>query len=105
MTTINVSDGQKIPAAIIYDTANSIQGVDSNTSNISNAPSVIQLDTIGATTTVKIQSRIHSTASWKDEGSFTSADGVVVFTFAVKRNYVRLLRSSGSGAVKGYAQS
>ena len=104
MATTNVSDIARANARIIYDTAGSIFGADANTSLVTNTPSAIQLDTIGATTTVKIQSRLHSTAAWKDEASYTSTDGVVLLTFAPKRNYVRVFRSAGTGAVKAYAQ-
>lgn len=104
MATINVYDTAQLSTLVIYDTATSFFGADNNTSVIANAPSVIQLDTIGATTTVQVQSRINIVAAWKVEASYTSADGVVVHTFAVKRNFVRLVRSSGTGAVKAYAQ-
>ena len=104
MATTNVSDDLRASARIIYDTAGAIFGADTSTSLIINAPSAIQLDIIGVTTTVKIQSRLHTSAAWKDEGIYTSVDGVVLLAFAVKRNYVRVIRSAGTGAVKVYAQ-
>ena len=51
MATTNVSDDSRTNARIMYDTAGSIYGADTNTSLTINAPSAIQLDTIAASTT------------------------------------------------------
>jgi len=92
---------------VILDTAaeTPINGADANTSYIVPSALAIQINALEAGTTVKIQSRIHPSASWKDEGTYTSTDGVVLMTFAIPRAQTQVIRTVGTGPVKAFAQS
>lgn len=88
---------------VMYDTAAAI-GDDANTSLTVTLPEIIQLEALAEGTTVKMQQRCHSSASWLDIQSFTDSDGASMVFFAVPVNYARIIRTVGTGAVKAYAQ-
>ena len=94
----------KFPARVILDTTVPIDDGTAGQSRVAVAPSAIQVEALAAGTTASIQSRVDSTLAWTTDKALTNADGAYIHTYAVKRNFVRVLRTGGAGDVKAWAQ-
>lgn len=95
------------PVHLVYDTAAGVPviGVDADHSSSIVAPSFIQIEALPAGTTVQLQQRIHNSASWVNVGpAYTSVDGASIIQFNKPTNFVQIVRTAGTGAVKAYAQ-
>jgi len=69
------------------------------------APKAIQIESIAAATTVKVEACIRLSLGWQQQGAdLTIADSGKVVVLAQAFNFVRLRRSAGVGAVKVYVQ-
>lgn len=69
------------------------------------APKALQVESIAAATTVKIEAAVRLSLGWTQIGAdLTNADNGKLITLSQMYNYVRLRRSAGTGAVKVYAQ-
>ena len=99
MSTIDMTAQPIFPARVILDTEAStpVQGIDANTSRIVSAPFHVQVETIPVGTSAILQGKTHPDASWMDLISFTNTNTPFLHTFAVRLNFVRVVRS-GSGA-------
>ena len=105
MTTIDMSLKPKYPVTTILDTAASVVGADSNTSKVALTPFAIQVEAVPAATVVLVESRISVNGAWVTNATITGVTTVpTITTFPVRMNFVRVRRSSGTGAVKAFAQ-
>lgn len=67
-------------------------------------PQIVQINTLAGGLTVELQSKIHPDAAWSVVGTYTVADGVVMYTFNPLVNFVRLVLTGGAGTVNAFAQ-
>ncbi len=77
-----------------------------NQSRAANLPKVLQVETIAAATTLKVEACIRRALGWQQVGAdLTNADNGKLVPIAAQYNFVRVRRSTGSGAAVIYAQS
>ncbi len=77
-----------------------------NQSPAANLPKVLQIGTIAAATTLKVEACIRRALGWQQVGAdLTNADNGKLVPIAAQYNFVRVRRSTGSGAAVVYAQS
>lgn len=70
-----------------------------------NAPKAIQIESIAAATTVKMEVAISLALGWQQFGSdLSNADDGKIFPLDASYNFVRLRRSAGTGAIKAHVQ-
>lgn len=82
-----------------------IQVTDADQSIWANLPEAVQIESIGATTTVKLEVCMSLELGWRQLGAdLASADNGKIIAVDAKYNFVRLRRSAGTGAVKAHAQ-
>lgn len=82
-----------------------LQLTDTEQSIWANLPEAIQIESIAAATTVKLEGCISTSLPWYQVGAdLTSADNGKIIAVGAKYNFVRLRRTAGSGAVKAHAQ-
>jgi hypothetical protein len=97
--TYTVSGSPATPAT------GSLYLTDANQSVWGSLLEAIHLVSIAAVTTVKVEVSIDLSLGWKQVGAdLTSADNGTIIAIPAKYNFVRLRRSSGSGAVVAYGQ-
>lgn len=91
----------------IYDTADAaFQNGDANTSLVAAAPAILSLEGMTAGTMFDVQVKLMVSASnWQ---SYQVVDGATLNSLVefnlVAYNFVRVLRTSGAGACKAFAQ-
>ena len=72
---------------------------------IAQAPSIIQVDTVPASTQATIQGRVHSEAMWSPLMVINPTDGpTLLLLHGSPINQVCVIRSSGTGDLKAWAQ-
>lgn len=90
----------------IYDTADAaFQNGNSNTSFTAAAPSILSLEGMTAGTMFDVQVKLMTTSNWQ---SYQAVDGSTLNTLVefnmVVYNFVRVIRTSGTGACKAFVQ-
>lgn len=77
-----------------------------NQSRAANLPKVLQIGAIAAATTLRVEACIRRALGWQQVGAdLTNADNGKLVPIAAQYNFVRIRRSSGSGAADIYVQS
>lgn len=78
---------------------------DTNQSRWMVAPKALQVESIAAATTVKVEACIKLSLGWQQVGAdLTISDNGKLVAISQMYNFVRTRRSAGTGAVKIYAQ-
>ena len=102
--TYTVSGSPATPATCV--TAGAITATNTEQSVWMNAPHILYVESIGATTTVKVEACMRLAHGWVQVGSdLTSTNNTQFVILPARYNFVRLRRSSGSNAIKIHAQS
>lgn len=94
-----------LPATPATPSAEAIYAENPNQSQVLNSPKAIQIESIAGGTTVKLEVAITLAQGWKQLGAdLTSSDNGSIIPITTPYNFVRLRRSTGSGAVKAHVQ-
>lgn len=104
LATVDSAAINPIPSVCVLDTAASI-GASASASYPALWPGAFQVDPVPGGTVVQVQWRIHKDAAWIVLwDSSVGSNGVTGFlmTWQTPPNFVRAVRTSGSGAVKAF---
>lgn len=99
------SDEQNVArASCILDTSAGIYDADfdENTSYSATFPSMFQVDPVPSGTVVEVQVKIHHAAAWVTIWTSSDADPHYVAQWSMPFNYMRAVRTSGTGMVKAF---
>ena len=104
LATVDSASSNPVPSACILDTVAGI-GASAGVSYPALFPGAFQVDPVPGGTVVQVQWRVHKDAAWvvlwdSSVGS-NGATGFVI-TWQTPPNFVRAVRTSGSGAVKAF---
>lgn len=92
MADILANEKPKFPIQVILDTANAVD-------RIAVAPHIVQVSPVPAGTTVELQARINADMAWVPIAEITEATSGILFTYGIRYNFFRAVRTAGSGEV------
>lgn len=105
MPNVTISDNPHFPAVLIYDPANSVEGINSNESITSRVPRIIVVGNMLAGTTISVQGSVHKDSTFQEITNLDGAAGAEQnYTFDPRWNFIKLVRTGGQDIV-AYAQS
>jgi len=104
LATLDSAAVNPVPSACVLDTAAGI-GASSNNSYHALWPGAFQVDPVPGGTVVQVQWRVHKDAAWIvlwDSSVGSNGATGFLMTWQTPPNFVRAVRTSGSGAVKAF---
>lgn len=105
MALVSLSDQPKFAVRKIYDTDDvAYQDGGNNAGLTCNAPHAIQYNDVAASTTIVIQGKTHIDADWAGIETISGVADSAIYEFPTRYNYVRIIRTAGTGTIVVYAQ-
>ena len=105
MSLVVLSEQPKFASRKIFDSSDpDFQDASANTGLTCVAPHAIQLDDIPSATTAVVQVKLNFTSDWVEKDTIAADTPSVIIEFPVRYNYVRVIRTAGTGTVVAHSQ-